>query len=119
MTQAAVWPEDRSEKLRVLWDKGSSASEIARELGVTRNSVIGKVRRLELSYRREPMRPQPRHTHTIENWVHKTCSYPVDLPGDQGFHFCGLEVIDNAKNKPSPYCQDHYSLCYIPKRKRQ
>jgi GcrA cell cycle regulator len=41
----------RVEKLKRLWDEGHSASVIARQLGVTRNAVIGKVRRLHLAHR--------------------------------------------------------------------
>jgi GcrA cell cycle regulator len=42
------WNDDRVERLKKWWDDGQSASQIARQLGVTRNSVIGKVHRLKL-----------------------------------------------------------------------
>ena len=44
------WTEDRINKLKNLWGKGSSASEIAQIIGgVSRNAVIGKAHRLNLS----------------------------------------------------------------------
>jgi GcrA cell cycle regulator len=43
------WSEDRVRRLQRLWAEGCSASEVARQLGVTRNAVIGKVHRLGLS----------------------------------------------------------------------
>ena len=44
------WTPEKVEKLRELWGKGSTASEIAQILGgVTRNAVIGKAHRLNLS----------------------------------------------------------------------
>ena len=44
------WTYERIEKLKQLWDEGLTASRIAAELGeVTRNAVIGKAHRLNLS----------------------------------------------------------------------
>ena len=46
------WTDERIERLKKLWSDGLSASQIAAELGgVTRNAVIGKVHRLQLSGR--------------------------------------------------------------------
>jgi GcrA cell cycle regulator len=52
------WTDERVELLKRLWNEGLSASQIAARLsdGVTRNAVIGKVHRLNLSGRA----PQPR-----------------------------------------------------------
>jgi GcrA cell cycle regulator len=54
------WTEERVETLKKLWAEGLSASQIAARLaqGVTRNAVIGKVHRLNLSGRAQ----QPRST---------------------------------------------------------
>jgi len=44
------WTDERVETLKRMWNEGQSASQIAKELGgVTRNAVIGKVHRLELT----------------------------------------------------------------------
>ena len=44
------WTPEKVEKLKELWGKGNTASEIAQILGgVTRNAVIGKAFRLNLS----------------------------------------------------------------------
>ena len=46
------WTPEREEKLRQLWKKGHSGSQIASILGnTTRNAVIGKVFRLKLASR--------------------------------------------------------------------
>ena len=46
------WTAEREEKLRQLWKKGHSGSEIANILGeTTRNAVIGKAHRLNLQAR--------------------------------------------------------------------
>ena len=44
------WTNEKIEKLKELWGKGNTANEIAQILGgVTRNAVIGKAHRLNLS----------------------------------------------------------------------
>ena len=45
-----AWTDDRIDKLKQLWGKGNTASQIAQIIGdVTRNAVIGKANRLNLS----------------------------------------------------------------------
>ena len=44
------WTEEKVEKLKELWGKGNTASQIAEIIGgISRNSVIGKAHRLNLS----------------------------------------------------------------------
>ena len=51
------WTEERIEKLTKMWEGGSTASQIAEELGgVSRNAVIGKAHRLELKARPSPVK---------------------------------------------------------------
>ncbi|MBO6482895.1 MAG: hypothetical protein HVK29_04240 [Pelagibacteraceae bacterium] len=47
------WTEEREQRLRELWGKGYTASQIAEMLGgdTTRNAVIGKAHRLKLAAR--------------------------------------------------------------------
>ena len=48
----STWDEAREAKLRELWEKGHTASQIAKILGdTTRNAVIGKAHRLKLAGR--------------------------------------------------------------------
>jgi GcrA cell cycle regulator len=47
-----TWTAERIEQLRNFADSGLSSSQIAAEIGVTRNAVIGKLHRLGLASRR-------------------------------------------------------------------
>jgi GcrA cell cycle regulator len=52
------WTEERIERLKTMWHDGSTASQIADELGgVSRNAVIGKAHRLGLEQRPSPVKP--------------------------------------------------------------
>jgi GcrA cell cycle regulator len=52
------WTDERIERLKAMWTKGSTASQIADELGgVSRNAVIGKAHRLGLESRPSPVKP--------------------------------------------------------------
>lgn len=42
------WPHGKSEALRRMWLDGGSSGAIAAALGVTRNAVLGRIRRMGL-----------------------------------------------------------------------
>jgi GcrA cell cycle regulator len=51
------WTEERIDRLKAMWSKGATASQIADELGgVSRNAVIGKAHRLGLDSRPSPVK---------------------------------------------------------------
>jgi GcrA cell cycle regulator len=51
------WTDERIERLKSMWAKGATASQIADELGgVSRNAVIGKAHRLGLEQRPSPVK---------------------------------------------------------------
>jgi GcrA cell cycle regulator len=51
------WTEERIDRLKAMWAEGSTASQIAEDLGgVSRNAVIGKAHRLGLEARPSPVK---------------------------------------------------------------
>jgi GcrA cell cycle regulator len=50
------WTEESIVRLRTLWDEGLSTAEIGRQLGVSKNAVVGKAHRLDLPARPSPIR---------------------------------------------------------------
>ena len=63
------WTPEREEKLKQLWKKGHSGSQIARLLGdgATRNSVLGKSFRLKLQSRAVTKKTTPRTNTEKDN----------------------------------------------------
>jgi GcrA cell cycle regulator len=44
----SIWTGERTEQLKKLWADGLSCAQIAADLGIGRNAVIGKIHRLKL-----------------------------------------------------------------------
>ncbi|MDC3007829.1 hypothetical protein OAZ11_02280 [Candidatus Pelagibacter sp.] len=64
------WTEEKVNKLKELWGKGSTASQIAEIIGgISRNAVIGKAHRLNLSakIKTRTARSSENFNNTIEN----------------------------------------------------
>ena len=120
-----AWTDERIAKLKELWEKGLSASQIAAELaeGVTRNAVIGKAHRLGLKSRPSPVKadpkkktkakpkPPPKKVEEVKDaekriglldLTERICKWPIGHPGEADFHFCGEPSVDGL-----PYCQPH------------
>jgi GcrA cell cycle regulator len=66
------WSDDNIGRLRALWAEGLSTAEIGRRMGVSKNAVVGKAHRLNLTARpspirrdgeKAPRRRQPRRVH--------------------------------------------------------
>ena len=56
MNEIVTWTDDRIDQLRKLWNQRLSASAIGRQLGVSKNAVVGKAHRLKLPARPSPIR---------------------------------------------------------------
>tara|TARA_B100001250_G_scaffold88299_1_gene73071 strand:+ start:73 stop:573 length:501 start_codon:yes stop_codon:yes gene_type:complete len=67
------WTTDREEKLKELWKKGHTASQIAEILGgTTRNAVIGKAHRLNLETRGTSKKQSAKPVNIIDKDNQKT-----------------------------------------------
>jgi GcrA cell cycle regulator len=59
-TTSPTWSSERVEQLKRCFQAGLTCSQIAREIGVTRNAVIGKMNRMGLSRPRDLLSAQLR-----------------------------------------------------------
>lgn len=53
----STWTPERVERLKELWNAGLSGAAIGRQLGMSKNAVVGKAGRLNLATRSNPIRP--------------------------------------------------------------
>lgn len=133
-----TWTDERVSTLRELWGNGKSASEIAKILGggISRNAVIGKAHRLNLSGRPSPikrkpsgvserprptpvMAPKPKIVApepepvppaggaTILSLTERMCRWPIGDPRTPQFRFCGCAVAPGET-----YCAKHAAVAY-------
>lgn len=60
----------------------------------------------EIRLRRDVIVPIPRKL-SIFQLTNKTCKWPIGDPGQDDFHFCGHDSLENI-----PYCEYHAGVCY-------
>ncbi|MBV8889500.1 MAG: global cell cycle regulator GcrA-like protein [Alphaproteobacteria bacterium] len=104
--EAGTWTDERIEELVRLWEAGVTTAEIGRQIGVTKNAVIGKVHRLGLMPR--VITPLPEPPRNVFDFNGPSCLWPYGHPGDEDFHFCGDRPIPGK-----PYCATHNAVAYI------
>ena len=139
------WNEEKVAKLKELWGKGNTANEIAGIIGgISRNAVIGKAHRLNLSskikakvsssnqdleeknskQRRERKSKfqsliiekdfEPENPKKLEELDESSCKWPVGHPEEEAFYFCGRSSL-----KDFSYCKLHLLYAYQPKGRRE
>lgn len=117
------WTHERVETLTRLWAEGYSARQIAEKLGgITRNAVIGKAHRLNLSRGAErgivvePPPPPPVYIEPIPEpradfkaWM---CRWPTHDSGRFGLFICGKTCQPGRH-----YCAEHITISYTQKKR--
>ena len=124
-------------RLEELWAEGHSTAEIGRQMGVTKNVIIGKANRLRLPSRPSPIRrrdpskpkappapmtlrarppmparvPPPLPLVSVRpQGFHGHCVWPMGMPRTPTFHFCGHPALCGR-----PYCPEHCEVAYVRK----
>ena len=132
------WTEEKVAKLKELWGKGNTASQIAEIIGgLSRNAVIGKAHRLGLSGRMaakssnngvsiirkkrlnlarsqkvidiSPVIDEPMNPTSFQDIKDGLCRWPLGEPEKSDFMFCGRNTKEGFV-----YCQAHHKQAYQP-----
>lgn len=115
-----IWNDERIELLKSLWAEGLTTGEIGRQLGVSKNAVVGKAHRLGLKGRPSPIKrtkkakkeeapaKQPEQPPSLVDLAAHTCRWPIGDPRDDDFHFCGKQALAGK-----PYCGEHAAIAYV------
>ena len=111
------WTDEKVTKLKELWGKGNTASQIAEIIGgISRNAVIGKANRLglskKLSSENKTIKKEISASSLVPNM--SGCKWPIGHPGDDDFYFCGKPVVPGK-----PYCGEHCLIAYRRKDSHQ
>lgn len=61
-----AWTDKMVEDLRIMWKQGLTTGEIGKRLGVSKNSIVGKVHRLQLDARPSPIKKKGDKTGTTK-----------------------------------------------------
>ncbi len=104
-----VWDQTTEYLLSELWAEGKTASEIGKQLGVTRNAVIGRAHKLKLPARPSPIKVSP--GLKLDKLTRHMCCWPTgDIRSDEGLRFCGVTVKEGFS-----YCTEHVAIAYRTK----
>jgi GcrA cell cycle regulator len=130
------WSDNELTILRDMWVGQYSSSQIGKEVGKTRNAVIGKAHRLHLPKRKPRQAPTPLLPYVLKKKVLKKevvrkktvreptvrvrsllpdsdgCRWPVGTDVLHAGFYCNVERING-----SSYCLHHHSIAHIPARK--
>ncbi len=117
------WTESKTEQLKELWEQGSIATEIAKELGTSRCSVLGKANRLNLVARKQgalrgvkrsivPATPVviegPANPTLLEDLKDIHCRFPLWKENTDPHLFCGRQRWNHTS-----YCKAHFSQIHV------
>lgn len=109
----SIWTDEKIDELETLWNSGLSAYEIGLRMKISKNAIVGKVRREGMAFRRAP---KGQTIPTLDPLYWKTesdgCMYAIGDPGTVGFKFCNAEIHKKS------LCLEHFNICWEAPKKR-
>ena len=112
-----IWNPSLVARFKELWEDGRPVYQIAETLGVSEEAVKNKRAKLDLPPRTiKPSfktRDVPQKVIRVSTPIRPTrrsqdCQWPIGMPGQDGFHFCGDDT-DGYRS----YCDKHSDIAYV------
>lgn len=118
---------ERNEEILRLWKDGMTGAQIAENIGVTRNAVLGlihrmkqkgeslerkvnnrvfKVKEIKVKKQIRKLKEETRMPSGILNLRRDSCRFIVEDGDEKQTRYC------NQKIHRASYCQEHYKICY-------
>ena len=91
-----AWTDEQVDRLQELWAQGLTANEIAKILGVTKNSIVGKVHRLCLPARPSPIKSKGSDVTTTTEAVSAVSTEPSSQKAAES------KAVTSAPKSPAP-----------------
>jgi len=143
-----AWTNEMIDKLKQMWKKGSTTNEIAKELGVSKNSIIGKVHRLNLTARPSPIKKKEKPvtqapattsvTNSKDTKSQKITVNPIEVTAHNNTclklseldsHTCRWPIGDPKDDNfcfcgkkvraGQTYCDEHSAIAYVKPGKKE
>jgi len=113
MQVVMTWTPERVDMLQRLFDEGLPTSENGRRMGLTKNTIIGRLHRNGMSRRETGPKFVPQRN--FFEFSGPGCLWPQGHPDDAEFHFCGARPLAGK-----PYCASHSAIAYVrPKEEKK
>ena len=94
-----AWTDKMVEDLRIMWKQGLTTGEIAKRLEVSKNSVVGKVHRLQLDARPSPIKRKDDTPSEAEKTVEK--DNPKTVEEEKPVEVKKTPLPEPKKNEPA------------------
>ncbi len=113
----SIWTDDLVKQLEALWIQGLSSAEIGRNLGISKNAVVGKAHRLMLVSRPSPIKNYSPRRLPPSRATGGHCRF-ITAKDYLAALRAGKTLDDiTCKNRAKPdsvYCTDHHAICFLP-----
>ncbi len=115
------WTEEKVAKLKELWSKGHTASQIAEAFNSPRTNDNKQIRRGPAPTSRKAKFQsilldknfEPENPKSLEELTDETCKWPIGHPNEEKFYFCGRKPEGDF-----PYCKLHVLYAFQPKNQK-
>jgi GcrA cell cycle regulator len=136
MSGTATWTPEQDAEIVALWRKGLSGAAVGREVGRSKNAVVGRLWRIKATERQVvrvrvpkpkpapkpkrvvlqfPVREYNPHKYRNVGLLDARADQCREIVGHDGLAiFCGEIIVEG-----SSYCQHHHTINYLPARARK